>query len=131
MSDQENIYLMGIAGTGMGALAGLLKSLGHSVRGSDEHVYPPMSDKLEEWGIPVLEGFDASHLDSRPDRVIVGNVIRRVNPEATRAREEQIPTLSMPQAVARYGIRDRHSIVITGTHGKTTITALVAHLLMA
>ncbi len=131
MSDREDIYLMGIAGTGMGALAGLLKSLGHSVRGSDEHVYPPMSDKLREWQIPVLEGFDAGHLEPRPDRVIVGNVIRRVNPEAARAREESIPTLSMPQAVAEYGIRDRHSIVIAGTHGKTTITALVAHLLMS
>lgn len=129
MNDQDDIYLMGIAGTGMGALAGLLKSIGHRVRGSDEHVYPPMSDKLREWGIPVLEGFDAAHLDPRPDRVIVGNVIRRGNPEATRAREEGIPTLSMPQAVAEYGIRDRHSIVIAGTHGKTTITALVAHLL--
>ncbi|MEM6533319.1 MAG: Mur ligase family protein [Myxococcota bacterium] len=127
----HDIYLMGIAGTGMGALAGLLKALGHNVRGSDEHVYPPMSDKLREWQIPVLEGFDAAHLEPRPDEVIVGNVIRRENPEAARARADEIPTLSMPQAVAKYGIADKHSLVIAGTHGKTTITALVAHLLMA
>ncbi|MEO0593947.1 MAG: Mur ligase family protein [Myxococcota bacterium] len=131
MDDSQDIYLIGIAGTGMGALAGLLKALGHRVRGSDEHVYPPMSDKLAEWGIPVVEGFDPGHLEPAPDRVVVGNVIRRENPEAAQARDASMPTWSMPQAVAEYGIRDRHSVVVTGTHGKTSITAMVAHLLMS
>lgn len=126
----KDIYLIGICGTGVGALAGLLKQQGHQVRGSDEHVYPPMSTKLRDWGIPILNGFDAAHLQPKPDLVIVGNVIRATNPEAVAAREQQLPTLSMPQAVAEFGIGKRHSIVIAGTHGKTTTSALTAHVLM-
>jgi UDP-N-acetylmuramate: L-alanyl-gamma-D-glutamyl-meso-diaminopimelate ligase len=125
-----DIYLLGICGTGVGSLAGLLKQLGHRVRGSDEHVYPPMSDKLREWDIEVLEGYDAAHLDPEPDLVVVGNVIRNHNPEARRARERHLPTLSMPEALARFGIGDKHGVVIAGTHGKTSITALAAHVLM-
>ncbi len=123
-----DIYLVGICGTGVGSLAGLLKQLGHRVRGSDEHVYPPMSDKLAEWGIPVLEGYDAGHLEPRPDVVVIGNVIRRQNPEATLAREAGLRTLSMPEALAEFGIGDRHAIVVAGTHGKTTVSALAAHV---
>ncbi|HET6346084.1 MAG TPA: Mur ligase family protein, partial [Myxococcota bacterium] len=83
-----------------------------------------------DWGIPILEGFDAAHLQPHPDLVIVGNVIRATNPEAAYVREKGLPTLSMPQAVAEFGIGGRHSIVIAGTHGKTTTTALAAHILM-
>jgi UDP-N-acetylmuramate: L-alanyl-gamma-D-glutamyl-meso-diaminopimelate ligase len=101
------------------------------VRGSDTQAYPPMSDKLREWGIPVLEGFDPAHLTPRPDLVIIGNVIRANNPEAVFAREAGLRIMSMPQAVAEFGIRDRHSVVIAGTHGKTTTTALAAHVLMS
>ena len=111
-------------------MAGLLKQQGHRVRGSDEHIYPPMSTKLRDWGIPILEGFDARHLDPAPDLVIVGNVVRANNPEAVYAREQGFATMSMPQAVAEFGIGTRHSIVIAGTHGKTTTTALAAHILM-
>ena len=131
MQQGSEIYLIGICGTGMGALAGLLQSQGYKVRGSDEHVYPPMSDKLREWGIPVLEGYDASHLQPHPELVVVGNAIRRTNLEAAYVRDHNLPTLSMPQAVAQFGIRDRHSLVIAGTHGKTTTTALIAHVLMS
>src|SRR3954466_15186409 len=81
MAVGKDIYLIGICGTGVGALAGLLKAQGHRVRGSDVHAYPPMSDKLREWGIPVLEGFDAAHLTPRPDLVIIGNVVRATNAE--------------------------------------------------
>jgi UDP-N-acetylmuramate: L-alanyl-gamma-D-glutamyl-meso-diaminopimelate ligase len=123
------IYCIGICGTGMGALAGLLKSQGHRVRGSDAAVYPPMSDKLRDWGIEILEGYDSAHLEPPPDLVICGNVVRADNPEAQKARALQLPTLSMPQAVAQYGIGNKHSIVIAGTHGKTTTSALTAHLL--
>ncbi len=126
----KDIYLIGICGTGVGALAGLLKAQGHNVRGSDVHAYPPMSDKLREWGIPVLEGFDAAHLEPKPDLVIIGNVVRANNPEAIAVRELGLPHMSMPQAVAEFGIGGKHSIVIAGTHGKTTTTALVAHVLM-
>lgn len=132
MDAAKNIYLIGICGTGVGALAGLLKRLGHHVRGSDENVYPPMSDKLREWGIEIHEGFDAANLqrEPKPDLVVVGNVIRRHNPEAVYAREHRLTTLSMPQAVAELGIGARHSIVFAGTHGKTTTTALCAHVLV-
>lgn len=126
-----DIYLIGICGTGMGALAGMLKRLGHRVRGADAQVYPPMSDKLREWGIQPLEGYHPSHLQPKPDLVVVGNVTRRDNPEATYVREHGMEAISMPQAIARFGIRDRHSIVIAGTHGKTTTTALASHVLMA
>ncbi len=130
-SSALDIYLIGICGTGVGSLAGLLKQQGHRVRGSDEQVYPPMSDKLRQWGIPILEGFDAAHLDPAPDIVVVGNVIRAVNPEATAARERGLETLSMPEAVGRFGIGDMHAIVVAGTHGKTSITALTAHVLVS
>jgi UDP-N-acetylmuramate: L-alanyl-gamma-D-glutamyl-meso-diaminopimelate ligase len=126
----KDIYLVGICGTGVGALAGLLKRQGHRVRGSDEKAYPPMSDKLREWGIPVHEGYDAAHLSPRPDLVIIGNVIRKTNPEATYARDNGLAVMSMPQAVAEFGIGSKHSIVVAGTHGKTTTTALAAHVLI-
>lgn len=128
----KDIYFIGICGTGVGALAGLLKAQGHRVRGSDTHAYPPMSDKLREWGIPVLEGFDAKHLEgAAPDLVIIGNVVRATNPEAVVVRERNLPHMSMPQAIAEFGIADKHSIVIAGTHGKTTTTALASHVLMS
>ena len=124
-----SIYLIGICGTGVGALAGLLKALGHKVRGSDANVYPPMSTKLQQWGIEVAEGYDAAHLLPAPDLVICGNVIRRDNPEAAAVRAMGLKTMSMPQAVAEFGIGAKHSMVVAGTHGKTTTTALLLHLL--
>jgi len=130
VTTSKKIHLLGICGTGVGALAGLLKRMGHEVTGSDEHVYPPMSEKLAEWEIPVLQGYDATHLEPHPDLVIVGNVIRRENPEATYVREHDLPALSMPQAIAEFGIGERHSIVVAGTHGKTTITSICAHVLV-
>ncbi len=126
----KDIYLIGICGTGVGALAGLLKAQGHRVRGSDTQFYPPMGDKLREWGIECYEGFDAKHLEPKPDLVIIGNVVRAVNPEAVFTLEQNIPHMSMPQAIAEFGIAEKHSIVIAGTHGKTTTTALAAHVLM-
>lgn len=121
---------MGICGTGTGALAGLLKQLGHKVSGSDAHVYPPMSHKLRDWGIVCHEGYDPAHLTPKPDLVICGNVIRSDNPEAKYVREKGIKTISMPQAVAQFGIGNKHSIVVAGTHGKTTTSALLTHVLM-
>ncbi len=132
MSESEirNVYFMGICGTGMGSLAGLVQAQGYHVTGSDEHVYPPMSTRLADWGIPVLEGYKAEHLDSKPDLVVVGNVIRKTNPEAVAMREMGLAHISMPEAIARFGIGDKHSIVVAGTHGKTTTSSLIAHLLM-
>ena len=126
---KEYIYFMGVCGTGMGSLAGLVKSLGYEVAGSDEHVYPPMSTQLERWGIEIKKGFKAENLVPRPDRIVVGNVIRSSNREAEAMRAADIPHISMPEAIAEFGIGDKHSIVIAGTHGKTTTTALTSHLL--
>ncbi len=125
----HHIHLVACCGTAMGSLAGMLKARGYHVTGSDQHVYPPMSTQLEAWGIPIYEGFDAGHLDPRPDLVVVGNVVTRDNVEAAATREAGIPAMSFPQALAHFFIHDRHGVVVTGTHGKSTTTALIAWVL--
>ncbi len=125
-------HFIAIAGTGMGSLAGLLKTRGFEVTGSDEGVYPPMSTALEGWGIPVQLGFDAKHVtEERPDLVVIGNAVRPDNPEAQAALDGEMTVLSFPDALYEHAIKGRHSIVITGTHGKTTTTSMVATLLHA
>jgi UDP-N-acetylmuramate: L-alanyl-gamma-D-glutamyl-meso-diaminopimelate ligase len=113
----------------MGSLAVLLKTLGHRVTGSDQHVYPPMSTQLRDWCIPLYEGFKAAHLRPRPDLVVVGNAISRGNPEAEAAEQAGVPVMSFPQALAHFLIGERHGVVVAGTHGKSTTTALIAWLL--
>jgi UDP-N-acetylmuramate: L-alanyl-gamma-D-glutamyl-meso-diaminopimelate ligase len=126
----RRVHLVGVAGTGMGAFAGMLKAAGYVVTGSDENVYPPMSDMLREWGIEVFTPYAAENLDKAlPDLVIIGNVIRRVNPEATAVRERGIPQMSFPAALGSLVLAGKHSVVIVGTHGKTTVSALMAHVL--
>jgi UDP-N-acetylmuramate: L-alanyl-gamma-D-glutamyl-meso-diaminopimelate ligase len=125
----RHIHLTGICGTGMASLAGMLKHQGYTVTGSDQNVYPPMSDYLERLAIPVLQGYLPSNLHARPDLVIVGNVITRYNPEAVELSKLGIPYLSMPQALQTFAMKGKKSIVISGTHGKTTTTALVSWLL--
>jgi UDP-N-acetylmuramate: L-alanyl-gamma-D-glutamyl-meso-diaminopimelate ligase len=114
---------------GMGSLAGMLKASGHHITGSDQHVYPPMSTQLEALGISLYQGFSAAHLEPRPDLVIVGNAVSRDNIEAMATAQAGIPCMSFPQALAHFFIQDRHSVVVTGTHGKSTTTALIAWLL--
>jgi UDP-N-acetylmuramate: L-alanyl-gamma-D-glutamyl-meso-diaminopimelate ligase len=125
----KHVHLIGVAGTGMGALAGLLKQAGHRVTGSDIAFYPPMGDKLREWGVETRTGYRAENVADRPDLVVVGNVCRRDNPEARAAIDGGLPYVSMPGALETLFLEGRHSIVVAGTHGKTTTTALVAHLL--
>jgi UDP-N-acetylmuramate: L-alanyl-gamma-D-glutamyl-meso-diaminopimelate ligase len=126
----RRIHLVGIAGTGMGSFAGMLKDAGFEVSGSDENVYPPMSDMLRAWGIRTLIGYRPENLDeARPDLVIIGNVVRRVNPEATAVRERRIPQMSFPAALGALFLKSRHSVVVAGTHGKTTLSALMGHVL--
>lgn len=120
---------MGICGTGMAALAGMLKSAGFHVSGSDQHIYPPMSDFLARCGIEVASGYSAANLSPRPDLAVVGNVITRINPEAQALIEGAIPYVSMPQALRHYFLRDKISLVVAGTHGKTTTSSLLATLL--
>jgi UDP-N-acetylmuramate: L-alanyl-gamma-D-glutamyl-meso-diaminopimelate ligase len=127
----HHIHLLGICGTGMAALAGILKELGYRVTGSDEHVYPPMSTFLEGLGIPLQNGYHPANLEPRPDLVVVGNVIRRDNPEAQAMEGLRLPRLSLPEALNRFLVGDRQSLVVAGTHGKTTTTALMAWLLFA
>jgi UDP-N-acetylmuramate: L-alanyl-gamma-D-glutamyl-meso-diaminopimelate ligase len=129
-SKVKRIHLIGVAGTGMGSFAGMLEAAGYEVTGSDENVYPPMSTQLERWGIEVLTPYRAENLDrARPDLVIVGNVVRAVNPEATAMRERGLPHVSFPAALGELFIGPRHGVVVVGTHGKTTASAMMGALL--
>ncbi|MBI2342142.1 MAG: UDP-N-acetylmuramate:L-alanyl-gamma-D-glutamyl-meso-diaminopimelate ligase [Deltaproteobacteria bacterium] len=123
--------MLGICGTGMGSLAILLKELGYSVTGSDENIYPPMSDELKENEIAIFKGYSPDNLSQKPDIAIIGNVITKTNPEAKAVLSLNIPYLSMPQAVSKFLLKDKHSIVVTGTHGKTTTATLAAWLLQS
>lgn len=128
---KKHVHLIGVAGTGMGALAGLLRKAGHRVTGSDTAFYPPMGEKLGEWGVETKKGFLPEHLVPAPDLVVVGNVCRRDNPEARAAIDGGLPYLSMPGALEQLFLAERKSYVIAGTHGKTTTTALATQLLRA
>lgn len=120
---------MGICGTGMASLAGMLKERGCTVTGSDQNTYPPMSDFLEGLGIAVRQGYAAANLTPRPDLVIVGNVITRENSEAVALASAGIPYLSFPQALQAFAFKDKRCIVVAGTHGKTTTASLAAWVL--
>jgi UDP-N-acetylmuramate: L-alanyl-gamma-D-glutamyl-meso-diaminopimelate ligase len=121
---------MAICGTGMGALAGLLAASGREVTGSDQAVYPPMSTLLARRGIRVMEGYRAENLAARPDLVVVGNVLSRGNPEIEALLESGLPYVSMPEAVRLFFLPEKHSLVVAGTHGKTTTTSLAAWTLL-
>ncbi len=125
----NHIHLMGICGSGMASLAGILMQRGYFVTGSDQNIYPPISHFLENLSIPVLEGYNPKNLTPLPDLVIVGNVITRHNPEAIELSRLNIPYLSLPQALVHFAMRGKKSIVICGTHGKTTTSAIVSWIL--
>jgi UDP-N-acetylmuramate: L-alanyl-gamma-D-glutamyl-meso-diaminopimelate ligase len=125
----KHIHLMGICGTGMASLAGILRYKGYSITGSDENIYPPMSDFLRDLSIPIFEGYKPENLAVAPDLVIVGNVITRHNPEAIELSNIGVPYLSFPQAIRHFAINGKKSIVISGTHGKTTTSSLITWIL--
>ena len=123
----RRVHFVAIAGSGMGSLAGLLHARGLVVTGSDDQLYPPMSTVLERAGIPVHESFRAEHvLDATPDLVVIGNAVRPDNPEARAAIDEGLNYRSFPDALYELAITGRHSVVVSGTHGKTTTTSLIA-----
>jgi UDP-N-acetylmuramate: L-alanyl-gamma-D-glutamyl-meso-diaminopimelate ligase len=124
--EKKRYHLIGICGTAMASLAGMLVEQGHKVTGSDENVYPPMSLELERLGIPVCDGYRAENLRERPDVIVVGNAISRGNPEIEFALNEKMYYTSMAAVVKENFIRGHHSIVVAGTHGKTTTTSLMA-----
>jgi UDP-N-acetylmuramate: L-alanyl-gamma-D-glutamyl-meso-diaminopimelate ligase len=121
----RSIHLMGICGTGMGTLAAMLQEAGYRVRGSDQNVYPPMSTFLALKGIHLIQGYRPENLQPPPDLVVVGNVIRRDNPEAQAVLHAGLPYCSMPQALGRFFLNSAQSLVVAGTHGKTTTSALL------
>src|SRR5437588_1527148 len=123
------VHLIGIGGTGMGAVAGLLAGSGHEVRGSDAAVYPPMSEQLAALGVPVMMPYAAANLDWGPELVVVGNVHGKDHVEVKAAQARGIALTSFPAVLGKRLIDGKHSIVIAGTHGKTTTTSLVEHIL--
>jgi len=123
------IHLIGICGTAMATLAALLKRRGHDVRGSDQNVYPPMSDFLAAEGIPITTGYAADHIGSDVDLVVIGNAISRGNAELESVLERKIRYCSLPEAVREHFLWGARSIVVAGTHGKTTTTSLTGWLL--
>jgi UDP-N-acetylmuramate: L-alanyl-gamma-D-glutamyl-meso-diaminopimelate ligase len=123
------VHLIAVCGVGMAPLAGLLLSQGFRVTGSDQNVYPPMSTYLADLGVQALMGYSAEHLRDRPDLVVVGNAVSRNNPEVEETLRLGIPYISFPQALGRFLIGAKRSVVVAGTHGKTTTSALMAWVL--
>jgi len=119
-------HLIGICGTAMASLAGMLQARGHHVTGSDQNVYPPMSTMLRDLSINVLQGFNREHLTPAPDCVIVGNAIPRGNPEVEETLKRKLLYRSQAETVKEEFIRGRHSLAVAGTHGKTTTTSIAA-----
>jgi UDP-N-acetylmuramate: L-alanyl-gamma-D-glutamyl-meso-diaminopimelate ligase len=122
----RRIHLIGICGTAMASLAGLLQLEGHRITGSDKAAYPPMSDLLCSLGIPILEPYAESNLDPVPDLVVIGNALSRGNPEIERVLDERIPFTSMAALLHEEFLKGRESLVVAGTHGKTTTTSMLA-----
>ncbi len=124
-----HLHILGICGTFMGSLALLARELGHTVTGSDQNVYPPMSTQLEAAGIELMQGYSASHLQPHPDLVIVGNAMKRGIDAVEYMLNAGLPYTSGPQFLSDYVLRERHVLAVAGTHGKTTTTTMLAWVL--
>src|SRR5882762_11921874 len=126
MQTGKHIHLIGICGTAMASLAGMLQLQGHRVTGSDTAAYPPMSDLLASLGIPIREPYAETNLDPRPDLVVVGNAISRGNVELEYVLDQRIPFCSLPQILHDQFLVGKEVLVVAGTHGKTTTTSMLA-----
>jgi len=126
MDSKKHIHLIGICGTAMASLAGMLNQRGFRVTGSDAAAYPPMSDFLHSLGIPVAQPFDAKNLEPRPDLVVVGNAISRGNPELEHVLDQRLDFCSLPQLLHDEFLRRKEVLVVAGTHGKTTTTSMLS-----
>jgi UDP-N-acetylmuramate: L-alanyl-gamma-D-glutamyl-meso-diaminopimelate ligase len=127
--DFKHLHFLGICGTAMGSVAAALRDRGFIVTGSDENVYPPISTFLEEKGIRLSEGYSAENIPAGADAIVIGNTIKRGNPEAEEVLNRKLYYLSLPEALKEFFLRGRHNLVVTGTHGKTTTTSLLAWIL--
>lgn len=122
----KSVHFVGICGTAMASVAAAMRARGFQVTGSDQGVYPPMSDFLASRGIEVMGGYAERNLDTRPDLVVIGNAISRGNPEAEAVLDRKLRYGSLPELLKEFFIRGKRSLVVTGTHGKTTTTSLLA-----
>ena len=127
----QHIHIVGICGTFMGGLALLARELGHRVTGSDANVYPPMSDQLSDAGIALMAGYSADNLTPRPDLVVMGNALSRGNPEVEAILNSGIPYTSGPQWLGEQVLAGRWVLAVSGTHGKTTTSSMLAWILEA
>lgn len=127
----NHIHFIGICGTAMGSVAAMLKDQGFHVTGSDQSVYPPMSTFLEQKGITIMEGFAEAHLQPAPDLVVTGNAISRGNEELEAVMDQRLFYLSLPETLKFFFLKDSHNLVVSGTHGKTTTTSMLAWIFEA
>src|SRR5712675_986126 len=125
-SQIKSVHFTGIGGTGMAAVAAAMQERGFHVTGSDQNVYPPMSTFLAEKKIAVMNGYDEKNLSHKPDLVVIGNAVSRGNPEAEFILDHKLRHCSLPELLKEFFIRGKRSIVVSGTHGKTTTTSLLA-----
>src|SRR5215468_10791854 len=121
----RSVHFVGICGTAMASAAAAMRDKGFEVTGSDQNVYPPMSTFLAEKKIPVINGYAEQNLAHKPDLVVIGNAISRGNPEAEFALDHKLRYCSLPELLREFFIRGKRSIVVSGTHGKTTTTSLL------
>src|SRR5207237_7842731 len=125
----KKFHFLGICGTAMASVAAALQERGFNVTGSDENVYPPMSTFLEEKGIAPKKGYNTENIPADADVVVIGNAMKRGNPEVEAVLNRKLFYLSLPEVLKNYFLRGKHNLVVTGTHGKTTTTSLLTWIM--